>query len=337
MLFLNDHKLKIIRTSMLQRYSPYWFLWKLVKKIFKSDLGALPLCAYYGIDVVSHSDFAKVPMIKIINWIPDFQHTHLPEMFRTAELNLIDQHHSRCINGADRVVVSSESAANDLIRLYPKSKGKIFILRFTSQVPDSYWDNDEVGWESIAEQYHLKNKFFYVPNQFYNHKNHLLLVDALVVLKARGVDIQIICSGAIEDPRDPTYFTKLEQYINAKNCTNSLRVLGIIPYKDVLSLIKFSIAVINPSRFEGWSTVVEECKSIGKKIILSDIAVHREQIPSALFFGVDNSIRLADLLEDLWNNRFAVEDNDLAGNLKNNKQSMLNFGEKYIQLVESVL
>ena len=40
-----------------------------------------------------------------------------------------------------------------------------------------------------------------------------------------------------------------------------------------------SVAVLQPSLFEGWSTTVEEAKSIGKTILLSDIPVHREQAP----------------------------------------------------------
>jgi len=41
--------------------------------------------------------------------------------------------------------------------------------------------------------------------------------------------------------------------------------------------MKKSIAIIQPSLFEGWSTVVEDAKSLGKNIIVSDINVHIEQ------------------------------------------------------------
>ena len=44
------------------------------------------------------------------------------------------------------------------------------------------------------------------------------------------------------------------------------------------------IALINPSFFEGWSTTVEEAKSLGTKMILSNIKLHLEQAKNALFF-----------------------------------------------------
>ena len=64
----------------------------------------------------------------------------------------------------------------------------------------------------------------------------------------------------------------------------NIKLLGLVDYEDVFALIKFSKAVINPSLFEGWSSTVEECKSVGKNMILSDLGVHKEQYPEATFF-----------------------------------------------------
>ena len=57
------------------------------------------------------------------------------------------------------------------------------------------------------------------------------------------------------------------------------------------------MALINPSRFEGWSTTVEEAKSFGVPLILSDIDVHHEQAgEAARYFGLDDPATLADAL-----------------------------------------
>lgn len=47
-------------------------------------------------------------------------------------------------------------------------------------------------------------------------------------------------------------------------------MLGLVPRSDVIALMRYSISLINPSFFEGWSTTVEEAKSMGKQIILSE-------------------------------------------------------------------
>ena len=54
----------------------------------------------------------------------------------------------------------------------------------------------------------------------------------------------------------------------------------------------FASALINPSRSEGWSTTVEEAKSFGVPMILSDIDVHREQTGgTARYFGAEDAGR----------------------------------------------
>ena len=73
------------------------------------------------------------------------------------------------------------------------------------------------------------------------------------------------------------YSDDLVKYVRQNKMSNNVKFLGEIPYSHVLELIKSSIAVINPSFFEGWSSTVEECKSINKTIILSNIDVHLEQ------------------------------------------------------------
>jgi glycosyltransferase involved in cell wall biosynthesis len=63
------------------------------------------------------------------------------------------------------------------------------------------------------------------------------------------------------------------------------------------ALLGTSVALINPSCFEGWSTTVEEAKSFGAPLVLSDIEVHREQAgDTARYFGLDDPATLADQL-----------------------------------------
>src|SRR3990172_9644127 len=74
-----------------------------------------------------------------------------------------------------------------------------------------------------------------------------------------------------------------------------------------------SNSLINPSFFEGWSTTVEEAKSMGKRIILSDIEVHREQNPSGgVFFDPKNPKELAEIMWKVWTKSDIEEEKDLS-------------------------
>ena len=60
-------------------------------------------------------------------------------------------------------------------------------------------------------------------------------------------------------------------------------------------------AVVQPSLFEGWSTVVEDARALGKRVFLSDIPVHREQRPAgAVYFDPHRPEVLADEIARTW-------------------------------------
>ena len=90
----------------------------------------------------------------------------------------------------------------------------------------------------------------------------------------------VLSTGNANDYRQPDLIKSLSAYVEQNNLGENFRMLGLVPRSDVIALMRYSISLINPSFFEGWSTTVEEAKSMGKRIILSDIEVHREQNPS---------------------------------------------------------
>ena len=59
--------------------------------------------------------------------------------------------------------------------------------------------------------------------------------------------------------------------------------------------------MVQPSKFEGWSTVVEDAKALNQFILVSDLAVHQEQLQNNMaFFDPDDDKELALLLKKYW-------------------------------------
>ncbi len=70
-----------------------------------------------------------------------------------------------------------------------------------------------------------------------------------------------------------------------------------------MALLRGAAAVLQPSRFEGWSTIIEDAKSLGKPIVASDIAVHREQLDGeqSSLLPLDDAAIWADAILDVAN------------------------------------
>ena len=97
------------------------------------------------------------------------------------------------------------------------------------------------------------------------------------------------------------HFSKILDFIDNEQIADQVYLLGLIPRNDQIGIFRKAAAVIQPSCFEGWSTVVEDTRAIGRPIFLSDIPVHREQAPpKAIYFSPLSDSILADLLYDHW-------------------------------------
>ncbi len=287
---------EVIEHPMFDKQSFMWYLWKILNKVFKSTYFINRICTKYHIDILSHSGLTNIGRIKTINWIPDFQYLHLPEMFSEKELESRSTNHKYLIQNSDAVVLSSYDALKDFNSFASEYANRVNVLQFVSQ-PNPFYTilNNQ---NSILEKYKLPKDFFYIPNQFWKHKNHLLVFEAVKILVNENINIVVVCTGYLKDHRNLEYIENIKEFIDNNKLQNNIKLLGLIDYDDVFSLIKYSKAVINPSLFEGWSSTVEECKSVGKNMILSDIGVHREQSPQSLFFEKKDASLLANILKD---------------------------------------
>lgn len=284
-----------IQTPLVSPRDPRRLAGKVAQRCFGHDVVFEHLAKRHRIDVVSHSlPLGRRSSVPVVSWIPDFQEEHLPEFF-TAEERARRARNNLASAAAARVIVSSAHALRDLERCLPQAAHKADVLRFVAGFGSS---SMAPSVEEIATRYALDGPFFYLPNQFWIHKNHRVVIDALARLKTRGVRVTVIASGHTSDYRHATHFDGLMELARSLDVLDCFRVVGLIPYPDVAALMKHCVAVINPSLFEGWSTTVEESKSLGKRVLLSDIAVHREQASDrASYFGADDPDALATLLE----------------------------------------
>jgi len=246
--------------------------------------------AWYGLNF-------KIPTLA---WIADFQHKHLPHMFSKTNNLKRDLGYRALSYSATGIMLSSHDALRDCETFFSRSKGKTFVLPFCVQLPDRAFS---IVPEETRRIYNLPSRYFYLPNQFWKHKNHMRLLEALKMLKDNSTGITVVASGNPSDTRNPEYPSKVLEAIDIYGLADSFRFLGLIPYEHIMPLMRGSLAVINPSLFEGWSTTVEEAKAMGVPLLLSDIGVHREQANgTAQFFNPLDSQAIADCLHCTWLN-----------------------------------
>lgn len=292
----------VIETDVLDRKTFLYILWRAIYRLFGSNLVIETVFKQYGINIWSHSCLAKTAFCKNIEWIPDFQHLHLPAMFSEQEHRQRNKVFTTFAKHSDVIVLSSHDALKDYCAMFPAFVQKARVLQFVSQPDAGYFSLGDNDRQYLQEQYHIDQPYFYMPNQFWKHKNHRIAFEAVNLLKQQGIEIKLVCTGYLDDYRNTEHLKTLTDYIKSHGLENNISLLGLVPYKDVFTLMRFSRMVINPSLFEGWSSTVEECKGVGKMMVLSDLDVHREQFPQAIFFRRDDAHDLAEKLGNVVEN-----------------------------------
>ncbi|MEM6263242.1 MAG: glycosyltransferase [Bacteroidota bacterium] len=278
------------------------------KKLFKRDYRLEQLIDTYRLDAIFPcieilAEVKPKHPCKLIGWIPDFQHHFLPDFFDEKEIEKRNKRYTGLAKRADYLVLSSHDAKGHYEQFYGKgAKAVPQVMNFISIVEVDNLPEEKV----IREKYGLNGPYFMVANQFWQHKNHRVVLEAIKLLRDQGQEVVVAMSGRKVDNRAPGFFNTLQAYIDDHSLTDSLNFLGFMPREDQLAAMKYSVAVLQPSKFEGWSTVNEDAKVLNQFVICADLAVNREQMgDNSWYFDVNDAATLASYLVKLLNGEAA--------------------------------
>lgn len=119
-----------------------------------------------------------------------------------------------------------------------------------------------------------------ISNQFWRHKDHITAIKGfkLFLDSLENKNISLVCSGQTQDSRFPNYFDEIKNLINELGLAEKIFILGYIPKNDQLQILKNSVAVIQPTLFEGGpgGGAGYESVAFGIPSIVSDIPVNKE-------------------------------------------------------------
>lgn len=277
--------------TFTERVINYGFKFLFRNSIF---LGELPDIVYPDISFVRNGR-------KVIHWIPDFQERYLPQFFSNKQINdrIIGQNKISQNENA-LVLFSSADSKNDFVKFYPHYKCNLEVLSFACTLPAFEY----IDINFLKDKYNITKPYFIAPNQFWQHKNHIIILEAIKNLKDKNLDFQVIFTGSENDYRNIDYFERLKNTIKEYDIQKWVKFLGFIDRAEQLKLMDEALAIIQPSLFEGWSTVVEDAKALSQFILLSNLNVHIEQIDTNChFFDPFSSQDLSNKMLDVLVNR----------------------------------
>jgi glycosyltransferase involved in cell wall biosynthesis len=231
-----------------------------------------------------------------VGYAYDFQHKYLPQYFTPDECRSRDEHFAEMLTQCRALIVNSRAAAADIAKFVPQATAQVFALPF-APAPCADWLED---CPEVLPRYGITQPFFIISNQFWSHKGHATAFEAFRLVAQQDANLRLVCTGSTEDARNPDHFPGLLARLKSWSLEQRVHILGLIPKRDQIELMKQACAVIQPTLFEGGpgGGAVYDAVSLDLPAIVSDIPVNREVDGTAIeFFPVGDAVALAGKMQ----------------------------------------
>ncbi len=199
----------------------------------------------------------------------DVQERFFPDYFTPLERRTRAEFYPHTAHAATVLLTISKFSKASICSAFAVPPDKVIVTPLSPGVVDGAADGP-AGLPSLPERY-----FFYPANP-YPHKNHVLLLDALRLLRDRGVDCHVVLTGQSVQPG-----VDVRQETAARGLDDRVTWLGHVSPAALRRLYENAAALAFPSQFEGFGLPLVEAMACGCPIVATPIASIPEVVGDA--------------------------------------------------------
>jgi glycosyltransferase involved in cell wall biosynthesis len=218
-----------------------------------------------------------------------------PEVGGSAERRRRDAVYRHIAARATAVLVDSEVGKNEFSSLYNANPSRVFPLPY---VPPPTFDTPRAGAKPAAN---IPDTFLFYPAQFWLHKNHRNLLEAVATLRLKGLKINVVFCGSSKNAS-----AEIENVIQRANLRDAVTILPFVSDEELIWLYRHARAMVMPTFFGPTSIPPLEAFVLGCPVAISNVYGHVEQLGSAaLYFDPGNVDQIASVVKTLWTDNAA--------------------------------
>lgn len=263
-----------------------------------------------GVDIayfVGPSVFAyalrKLPYILTVWDLCHRDHPEFPEVSSGGQFQQREHLFRDAINGSYLTISDSPSLNQRIVHRYGTDGDRLLAMPFQpanfSSVPDI---EDE---RTFRSRLGLPVEYLFYPAQFWPHKNHARILQALARLKAQGRMMDVVFCGG-----DKGNLRYLKSVVDDLGLGAQVKFLGFVDAGEMNRLYKHSKGLVMPTYFGPTNLPPMEAWVYKRPVIYSD-ELKGQVGDAALCVDPDSVDDLADAMERIW------DDADLVRQLTN--------------------
>lgn len=205
--------------------------------------------------------------IKKIVTIFDLSFLHFQDDFLKKDLWQLTNWTKFSVENADKIVTISNFSKRDIIDQYKVDKNKITVAY--PGYDETKFKKQDAGrrTQELNEKYNIKSQYIIYIGTLQPRKNLIRLIEAVSRIK----DLILVIVGKTEGPGRQGW--KYEQILQAPKklgCEGRVIFTGFLEDKDLSFLLNGSMALIQPSLWEGFGIPVVEAMACGKPVLVSN-------------------------------------------------------------------
>lgn len=235
---------------------------------------------------------ASLQILNFIVTIWDISHRDTPEFPEVREFNnfrIREDHYKNNLASAFIILTDSEINAKQASILYGINYERFIPMPFG---PSPFLDKKNSLHKSvILKKYDIQDEYFYYPAQFWAHKNHILILKALIILREqKNWYPKVVFTG-----KDYGNLSYLKKFVYNNNLNSQVKFLGFVPSEDIRALYEGAQAIVMPTYFGPTNLPPLEAWSIGIPLLYSS-HLSEQTGDAALLFNPDSAEDLANTL-----------------------------------------
>lgn len=222
----------------------------------------------------------------------DIQEMYYPEFFTVEERYNRDLHFPGSTHMADRVITISEFSKQTLVHRHRLPPGKVVVAPLSADA--RYAHSEQIA---RPPTYPLPRDFIFYPANFWKHKNHDRLLQALRFLRdQRGQTVDVVFTG-FDEPNGYPLAAKVTEY----DLGAQAHLLGYLTVEEMAYLYGHARMLVFPSLFEGFGIPVVEAMAAGCPVVASNTTSLPEVVAGAAeLFDPTSPHAIAETIEKVW-------------------------------------
>ncbi|MDR1874824.1 MAG: glycosyltransferase family 4 protein [Synergistaceae bacterium] len=228
-----------------------------------------------------------------------------PEVYADFQFEFREFLYWRTLPRAMAVLVDSTLSRQKMHERYGVDLERIHVASFfPPQKTEEQQDSVD-----ICEKYSIDLPFLFYPAQFWSHKNHIYILDALYRLRSRDITIAAVFVG-----NDFGNESCLKDRVQEMGLTEQVYFLGFVPRPELVAFYKKALALVMPTYFGPTNIPPLEAFYLGCPVCYPNLAGLREQVADGAFLmDLENPESLCDIVKILLFDKDRVEQKLIAG------------------------